>query len=610
MEEEERSPTLELPYAARIRRTPSGRLLSCLFEYSPVTAQGGKGPKGKGIAKGRGKGDGKPTVSALEKHLISPWYSLDWNFHIERKESKLCYREEALEGALVPKEGESSMWQVALEDGTTVQLKLSGGGGSAVLSCVKSKGSEPAVTTEARKKGNVFVTEVLANAVVVKNHGLAAGDAATVQMTMESGCPESLRSACLVYVRPLPGNPSGRIELYDTAENASAERKRLEAPCLELIQSSETAPQWRVRAHCPNHGFLDGCPVVISGVVDKSKIDAKPWDMLNAEFVVADATQDTFMLRASAPQSAEYFDAKNCIAPSGRPFLFEAVSAKVCSVAGRWCYDGLEAAAPSYGNLIGAKRDFGSAAGMGQLLTSVESVLAQKELESLDAKDVDMTTNASAASAKRLCPRCEQEIPVDLFDSHWSSHSSEILPNLFLGGDRNAWNDAEVTKRTRITHILNVAAAETSTEELLRYYFTEKEGAVFKGYKGLPFQDSEGFNILASIDEAVEFVRAAIEADPSNHVLVHCVQGISRSASVVIAYLMGPPHHMSLKAAWEHVKARRSVARPNPAFIEQLAKLELRLRTDLPEATLTREDVWPPGETYLDLEKMGDAPLQ
>ncbi|XP_033740760.1 dual specificity protein phosphatase 14-like [Pecten maximus] len=58
--------------------------------------------------------------------------------------------------------------------------------------------------------------------------------------------------------------------------------------------------------------------------------------------------------------------------------------------------------------------------------------------------------------------------------------------------------------------------------------------------------------------------------------LVHCVAGVSRSASLCIAYLM-KYHRLKLVDAYNHVKARRPVIRPNAGFWTQLIDFEHRL---------------------------------
>lgn len=58
--------------------------------------------------------------------------------------------------------------------------------------------------------------------------------------------------------------------------------------------------------------------------------------------------------------------------------------------------------------------------------------------------------------------------------------------------------------------------------------------------------------------------------------LVHCVAGVSRSASLCMAYLM-KYHRMNLEQAYHHVKKRRPVIRPNGGFWRQLIEYEKRI---------------------------------
>ncbi|KAH1171879.1 dual specificity protein phosphatase 14-like [Mauremys mutica] len=58
--------------------------------------------------------------------------------------------------------------------------------------------------------------------------------------------------------------------------------------------------------------------------------------------------------------------------------------------------------------------------------------------------------------------------------------------------------------------------------------------------------------------------------------LVHCVAGVSRSASLCIAYLM-KYHRLSLLDAHQWVRSRRPVVRPNAGFWRQLIEYERRL---------------------------------
>jgi len=58
--------------------------------------------------------------------------------------------------------------------------------------------------------------------------------------------------------------------------------------------------------------------------------------------------------------------------------------------------------------------------------------------------------------------------------------------------------------------------------------------------------------------------------------LVHCVSGVSRSASLCLAYLM-KHERMPLRRAFAHLKSRRPSIRPNTGFFTQLIEFERRV---------------------------------
>ena len=58
--------------------------------------------------------------------------------------------------------------------------------------------------------------------------------------------------------------------------------------------------------------------------------------------------------------------------------------------------------------------------------------------------------------------------------------------------------------------------------------------------------------------------------------LVHCVAGVSRSATLCLAYLI-KHERMPLKKAFAHLKSRRQSIKPNAGFFTQLIEFEIRL---------------------------------
>lgn len=76
-------------------------------------------------------------------------------------------------------------------------------------------------------------------------------------------------------------------------------------------------------------------------------------------------------------------------------------------------------------------------------------------------------------------------------------------------------------------------------------------------------------------DDGIDYVRGHIEN--GKNVLVHCAAGVSRSASLVIAYMM-KVKGMSFTESHNYVKSKRGVIQPNEGFIEQLKKYEQILK--------------------------------
>jgi len=141
----------------------------------------------------------------------------------------------------------------------------------------------------------------------------------------------------------------------------------------------------------------------------------------------------------------------------------------------------------------------------------------------------------------------------------------ELLPGkLWVGSARAAMDDEELVKRN-IKFVLTVASKLVNTGE--RH---AKRPSPLKDHAVLEVEDKVMVDLLPHFDEVLEWMDHAIKRGA---VLVHCVEGISRSVTICLAWLMSR-HRMTYKDAVAYVESKRPGADPNFGFRSQLLKYE------------------------------------
>jgi len=133
---------------------------------------------------------------------------------------------------------------------------------------------------------------------------------------------------------------------------------------------------------------------------------------------------------------------------------------------------------------------------------------------------------------------------------------NEIVPGLFLG-------DCSAAERPpgSVRRIINMTQSAGFHEGRLKYLHID-------------IDDSDDAPILKFVDRANAFLDEGLRS--SEHVLVHCNSGMSRSATLVIAFLMSR-RGMSLADAYETTRSARPVILPNRGFFGALQRHELAL---------------------------------
>lgn len=141
--------------------------------------------------------------------------------------------------------------------------------------------------------------------------------------------------------------------------------------------------------------------------------------------------------------------------------------------------------------------------------------------------------------------------------------ASAIQPFLYLGGKSDA-ESQDFFRHSGVRHVLNV------TTDCPNFF----EDCPEFTYKTVPIKDTWHQNISAYFNETTAFIDAALAAGGS--VLVHCMGGISRSATVIIAYLM-MKNRWPLNYTYGFVKSIRPNISPNLDFMGHLLNLEKEL---------------------------------
>ncbi|XP_077202111.1 dual specificity protein phosphatase 13B-like [Paroedura picta] len=145
---------------------------------------------------------------------------------------------------------------------------------------------------------------------------------------------------------------------------------------------------------------------------------------------------------------------------------------------------------------------------------------------------------------------------------------NEVWPNLYIG-DLYIARDIEQLRRMGITHIVNAAAGRFHIDTGAKFY---KDLPV--DYYGVEADDDPSFDLSTYFHPAARYIRAALNS-PRGKVLVHCAMGISRSATLVLAFLM-ICENKTLVDALNTIRQHRGVC-PNSGFLSQLRDLDIRL---------------------------------
>lgn len=150
-----------------------------------------------------------------------------------------------------------------------------------------------------------------------------------------------------------------------------------------------------------------------------------------------------------------------------------------------------------------------------------------------------------------------------------SNAYDEVYPMIYVG-EESIGKSRVGLRDLGITYVVNTAMGKGQFYVNTNHVMFQKVGIKFYGFEAM---DMLNFQLTPFFEKSADFIEHALKEE--GKVMVHCKVGASRSATIVIAFLM-IKRHMTVQEAVRMVRSKREIA-PNEGFLQQLCNLNDKL---------------------------------
>ncbi|XP_074545077.1 dual specificity protein phosphatase 12 [Halichoeres trimaculatus] len=166
-----------------------------------------------------------------------------------------------------------------------------------------------------------------------------------------------------------------------------------------------------------------------------------------------------------------------------------------------------------------------------------------------------------------------------------------VDPGLYVGSAADL-NDIQALAKAEITHILSVDSVDPGPLSADRDF----------SRKWVNVLDETTSDLLSHLDDCCVFIQKAV--DGGGAALVHCHAGRSRSATIIIAFLM-KRHHLSFTDAYNKLKSVKKDVQVNSGFEEQLCLYEtMKCEVDISSPLYKQYRLTKLSEKYPELQRV------
>jgi len=161
----------------------------------------------------------------------------------------------------------------------------------------------------------------------------------------------------------------------------------------------------------------------------------------------------------------------------------------------------------------------------------------------------------------------------DEIDACYKQPCHEVYDRIFVGSLRVIHDPKEI-ENNEITHVVS-CLNEYPVRQIIEREASEKVMTIFDSPKTWlfieRFDDRDNVKIGDIVKRTNKFISEAMK-DKNAKVLIHCSAGVSRSASIAIAYIM-TKEKSSLNDILTKMREKRCILNPNLGFRRQLIEI-------------------------------------